>query len=41
MTLEQKETAYDKIREILKPELYQDGTWMADYKRIQIAAVKQ
>jgi hypothetical protein len=28
------------IENQLRPQLYQDGTWFADYKRIRVMAVK-
>lgn len=35
-----KETVYDKIEQKTKPDLYKDGTWYVDYKRLRIKAVK-
>lgn len=36
----QKQVVYEKITDHVKPALYKDGTWIADYKRIRIMAVK-
>jgi ubiquinone/menaquinone biosynthesis C-methylase UbiE len=40
MSQQLKEEAYLTIKEELKPNLYQNGLWTADYKRIRVAAVK-
>jgi trans-aconitate methyltransferase len=37
---EERLELYRKIEERLKLDLYNDGTWVADYKRIRIVAVK-
>ncbi|MBS4177450.1 methyltransferase domain-containing protein [Lederbergia citrea] len=37
----EKLAMYEKIMADLKPELYKDGTWYADYKRIRVVAVKE
>lgn len=37
----ERETMMDQIAEKLKPALYQNGTWFADYRRIRIRAVKE
>lgn len=37
----QKNDFYEKIAGYLKPALYQNGTWTADYKRLRIKAVKE
>jgi len=37
----ERETMMDQIAEKLKPVLYQNGTWFADYRRIRIRAVKE
>jgi trans-aconitate methyltransferase len=39
-TEEQRNRAYAHAIERLKPTLYRDGSWWADYRRIQIVAVK-
>ncbi|HEY9658983.1 MAG TPA: SAM-dependent methyltransferase, partial [Allocoleopsis sp.] len=36
----QQQTLVRSIAEQLKPTLYRDGTWIADYRRIRIIAVK-
>lgn len=36
----EKLKAYDEIIEILKPDLYNNQTWIADYKRIRVMAIK-
>ncbi|MFY0546135.1 class I SAM-dependent methyltransferase [Brevibacillus sp. H7] len=41
MSLEQKERACERIAETLRSTLFQDGSWVADYKRIRILAVKE
>jgi len=28
------------VEETLKPALYRDGVWMADYRRLRVVAVK-
>jgi len=40
MTSEDREYAYCKIIDKLKPSLYMDGAWHIDYKRLRIAAIK-
>lgn len=40
-TEEQRARAYDKAIEQLRPTLYRDGAWWADYRRIRIVAIKQ
>ncbi|OZB95437.1 trans-aconitate 2-methyltransferase [Paenibacillus sp. XY044] len=35
-----KKQVFDKIRVLLKNDLYKDGAWYADYKRIRFIAVK-
>ncbi|OUL37851.1 SAM-dependent methyltransferase [Nostoc sp. T09] len=40
MTAEQKIQVIRNVEECLKPTLYQDGTWIADYRRIRILAIK-
>lgn len=40
MSTEQKIQVIHNVEEILKPTLYQDGTWTADYRRIRIVAIK-
>ncbi|MBD1381821.1 class I SAM-dependent methyltransferase [Metabacillus arenae] len=37
---EEKMDIYRKIKNKIQPDLYKDGIWEADYKRIQIAAIK-
>lgn len=38
MTTEVKERAYAEIEERLRPKLYRDGSWIADYVRIRFLA---
>ncbi len=40
MTAEQQIQVIRNVEEILKPTLYQDGTWTADYRRIRVLAIK-
>ncbi len=40
-TEEQRNRAYANAIERLKPALYREGSWWADYRRIQIVAVKK
>ncbi|MDZ8050784.1 MAG: class I SAM-dependent methyltransferase [Aulosira sp. ZfuVER01] len=40
ITAEQKIQVIRNVEEILKPTLYQDGTWIADYRRIRVLAIK-
>lgn len=40
LTDTEKEALYTKCEEILRPQLYQDGTWIADYWRLRFIAVK-
>lgn len=37
----EKNLLYKKIENRLKPALYKDGTWIADYRRIRVMAVKK
>lgn len=37
---EQKEELFQQIAKEIEEELYRDGTWYIDYKRLRIAAVK-
>lgn len=41
LTNEQRNTALSRIIEKLEPELFQDGHWFVDYKRIRVIAIKQ
>ncbi|KJR96236.1 MAG: methyltransferase type 11 [Peptococcaceae bacterium BRH_c4a] len=36
----QKEYMYKKIKDLLRPSLFKNGTWIADNRRIRIKAVK-
>lgn len=36
----EKEGIFQKIRKKVKPDLFHDGTWYADYKRIRVVALK-
>ncbi|CAM5786592.1 MULTISPECIES: class I SAM-dependent methyltransferase [Brevibacillus] len=40
MSAGEKKAAYRDIAEELKPHLFHDGSWVIDYKRIRVAAVK-
>jgi len=40
LTEEERNLAYDKAVETLRPILYRDGSWWADYRRIRLHAVK-
>ncbi len=40
ITTEEKTQVISKVEEMLRPNLYQEGTWIADYQRIRIVAVK-
>ncbi len=35
---EEKDELYEKVKETIRPELYQDGVWVADYKRLRMLA---
>jgi trans-aconitate methyltransferase len=37
---EKRDHVIQEVEDRLRPELYRDGTWFADYKRIRIVAVK-
>jgi trans-aconitate 2-methyltransferase len=37
---EQREAVIAQTEELLRPELYRDGVWHADYRRIRVAAVR-
>ena len=39
-TAEEKRIIYDKIASKIKKQLFRDGSWYIDYKRIRIVAVK-
>ena len=38
---EQKDTIITKVERNLKPILYKEGSWIADYKRIRVVGIKQ
>lgn len=38
---EEKIVIYEKIKDKIQPDLYKDGIWEADYKRIRIIAMKK
>ncbi|QQE75823.1 class I SAM-dependent methyltransferase [Brevibacillus composti] len=40
MPSSQIKSACLEIAEVLRPQLFQDGTWVIDYKRIRVAALK-
>jgi trans-aconitate methyltransferase len=37
----EKTLLYEEIKDRLRPYLFKDGTWIADYRRIRIVAVKE
>ena len=37
---ENVETIIAEVEQTIKPELYQEGKWLADYKRIRVVAQK-
>lgn len=41
ISVDQKEAVYGRVAELLKPLLYSDGVWTADYKRLRVVAVKE
>lgn len=40
MSAEEREQVCEQVSGLLRPTLYQDGTWLVDYKRIRIIAKK-
>ncbi|MBO3463936.1 methyltransferase domain-containing protein [Aetokthonos hydrillicola Thurmond2011] len=40
LSAEQKTNVIHAVEDRLKPMLYQDGTWIADYRRIRVVALK-
>ncbi len=40
LSSEQKNEIYDQIERIAKPSLFHEGTWMADYTRLQFSCIK-
>ncbi|ENH96104.1 type 11 methyltransferase [Gracilibacillus halophilus YIM-C55.5] len=40
LTYEEKERLFDAVEQQLKPVLYQNQQWMADYYRLQVIAIK-
>jgi hypothetical protein len=38
---EQKEEFMERIEALARPELYREGEWTVDYKRLRMIAVKQ
>jgi trans-aconitate 2-methyltransferase len=40
LSAEEKTNVIQTVEERLKPTLYQDGTWIADYRRIRVVAFK-
>lgn len=38
---EVRSRAIDRVEELLRPALYRDGNWIADYRRIRVVAVKK
>jgi trans-aconitate methyltransferase len=40
LSVEQQSLVIHDVEQRLKPVLYQDGTWTADYRRIRVVAVK-
>jgi len=41
ITAEMKQAIIEKVEKKLKPTLYQDNQWVADYKRIRVVGVKE
>ena len=41
MSPKQKQKAYTLIEEKLRPKLFKNGNWFADYVRVQVKAVKE
>jgi trans-aconitate 2-methyltransferase len=41
LSTEQQTDVIQAVEHRLKPVLYQDGTWIADYRRIRVVAVKE
>jgi trans-aconitate methyltransferase len=41
LTPDQREAAICYAEDELRPKIYHDGTWVADYKRLRIVAVKE
>jgi trans-aconitate methyltransferase len=39
-TSKEREGIYGKIKDKLRPQLFKDGNWVADYKRLRVVAVK-
>lgn len=37
---EEKTRVYEKVKRKIKPALYKEGVWIADYKRIRVVAIK-
>jgi len=40
LTADEKHQAYERIKNKLRPELFVDGSWYVDYKRIRVVAAK-
>lgn len=40
LTTDNKETLYSECEKILRPQLYKNNTWIADYWRIRFVAIK-
>jgi trans-aconitate methyltransferase len=40
LSLENREIFVQKVEELLRPELFRDGQWCADYRRLRFVAVK-
>lgn len=40
ISVEQQASAIREIERRLKPTMYRDGTWIADYRRIRVVAIK-
>ena len=37
---EAREQYFQRIEELLRPELFRDGQWWADYRRLRFVAIK-
>lgn len=40
LSSEEQDQVIQEVEAILKPQLYQDGGWIADYRRLRVVAYK-
>jgi trans-aconitate 2-methyltransferase len=40
LTAEERERLFQRVEELLRPELFRDGQWLADYRRLRFVAHK-